>query len=61
MTFWLRSLISRLFGQPPDLSIPVDLWLELLHGLRARGGNHRESGAFLLGRRLDGGFVEHLP
>ncbi|WP_292124149.1 Mov34/MPN/PAD-1 family protein [Mesorhizobium sp.] len=49
MTFWLRSLISRLFGQPPDLSIPVDLWLELLQGLRARGGNHRESGAFLLG------------
>lgn len=49
MTFWLRSLISRLFGQRPDLSIPVDLWLELHHGLRARGGNHRESGAFLLG------------
>ncbi|MGX5849251.1 hypothetical protein ACWGTO_19455 [Mesorhizobium sp. PL10] len=49
MSFWLRSLISSLFSQPPDLSIPVDLWLELLHGLRARGGNHRESGAFLLG------------
>lgn len=49
MTFSLRSLISRLFGRPPDLAIPADLWRDLLHGLRLRGGGHRESGAFLLG------------
>ncbi|MER9559463.1 Mov34/MPN/PAD-1 family protein [Mesorhizobium sp. M0323] len=49
MTFFLRLLISRLFGRPPDLAIPTNIWRELLQGLRLRGGNHRESGAFLLG------------
>lgn len=49
MTFSLRSPISRLFGRRPDLAIPAALWRELLQGLRLRGGNYRESGAFLLG------------
>lgn len=49
MTFSLRSLISRLSGRQPDLSIQADLWRDLLHGLRIRGRGHRESGAFLLG------------
>ncbi|SIT54707.1 conserved hypothetical protein [Mesorhizobium prunaredense] len=53
MTFSLRSLISRLFGRPPDLAIPAGLWRELLQGLRLRGGNYRESGAFLLGPKSD--------
>lgn len=49
MNFSLRRLIARLFGRPPDLSIPQPLWSELLLGLRARGHGQRESGAFLLG------------
>jgi proteasome lid subunit RPN8/RPN11 len=49
MTFSLRTLISRLFGRPPELSIPAPLWRELLQGLRVRGQGRRESGAFLLG------------
>ena len=49
MSFSLRALITRLFGRPPELSISSDLWAELLDGLRLRGGNVRESGAFLLG------------
>ena len=50
MIFWLRSLITRLFSRPPDLSISVELWKDLLDGLRLRGGGGRESGAFLLGK-----------
>jgi len=49
MTFSLPTLISRLFGRPPELLIPAPLWRELLQGLRARGQGRRESGAFLLG------------
>lgn len=49
MTFSLRTLIARLFGRPPDLTISPGLWRELLDGLRTRGRGHRESGAFLLG------------
>jgi proteasome lid subunit RPN8/RPN11 len=30
------------------------LWLKALAVLRERGGGHRESGGFLLGRRVDG-------
>ena len=49
MTFSLLPLIARLFGRPPELSIPAHTWEVLLQGLRVRGGGHRESGAFLLG------------
>lgn len=49
MTFSIRTLINRLFGRPPELAIPVDLWRQLLCGLAVRGGGYRESGAFLLG------------
>lgn len=52
MTFSLLSLIARLFGQPPELSVPVHTWKTLLQGLRVRGGGHRESGAFLLGPKI---------
>lgn len=49
MNFSLPALISRLFGKRPDLSISAATWDELLEGLRLRGRNERESGAFLLG------------
>lgn len=49
MTFWPLTNICRLFARPPELTIPAPIWLDLLSGLRARGRNVRESGAFLLG------------
>lgn len=49
MTFWPLTSICRLFFRPPELSIPAPIWSDLLDGLRARGRNVRESGAFLLG------------
>ncbi|WP_192244269.1 Mov34/MPN/PAD-1 family protein [Mesorhizobium silamurunense] len=51
MSFSPLSLISRLLGWLPDLSIPTEVWRDLLHGLRVRGRGHRESGAFLLGSK----------
>jgi hypothetical protein len=51
MSFSLRSLISRLLGRRPDLSMSAAVWVELVEGLRLRGRNDRESGAFLLGHR----------
>ena len=49
MNFSPLSLIRRLFGRPPDLSIAPFVWNGLLDGLRVRGQGYRESGAFLLG------------
>ena len=49
MTFWPLTTIVRLFAKPPELAMPATLWTELLAGLRARGRDVRESGAFLLG------------
>lgn len=49
MTFWPLTSIARLFARRPELTIPASLWTELLAGLRARGRDVRESGAFLLG------------
>jgi len=49
MTFWPLTSIWRLFAPPPELSIPAPIWSDLLNGLRSRGSNIRESGAFLLG------------
>lgn len=49
MTFWPLTIIARLLARPPELTIPARLWIELLAGLRARGRDVRESGAFLLG------------
>ena len=49
MTFSIRTLITRLFGRPSELAIPMNLWRQLLCGLVERGGGYRESGAFLLG------------
>ena len=36
--------------QNHNLKIPLLLWMRLLHELRQRSGNGRESGAFLLGK-----------
>lgn len=49
MTFWPLTSIWRQLARPPELSIPVLIWSDLLNGLRARGRGVRESGAFLLG------------
>lgn len=39
----------------PRLTCPANLWAHLLAELRERGGGYREAGAFLLGRRDNGG------
>lgn len=51
----MASLISTLariaFGPPPELVCRVAVWREGVEELRRRTYGHRESGAFLLGRR----------
>lgn len=37
------------------LQIPILLWLRLVRDIRRRGQGHRESGAFLLGKRGESG------
>ena len=37
-----------------SVGMPICLWIRLLRQLRRRGAGYRESGAFLLGRRLEG-------
>ena len=39
------------------LDVPVQLWVELIEHLRIQGGGVRESGAFLLGYKCEGGRV----
>ena len=46
----MRALIFP----PRHLNCRRSLWLDTLALLRERGGGHRESGGFLLGRRVDG-------
>ncbi|WP_434668027.1 hypothetical protein P5W99_36605 [Paraburkholderia sp. A3BS-1L] len=49
MSFSIARIIRRLLAPDHRLSCPSHLWERLLDELRARGGGHRESGAFLLG------------
>ena len=60
MSFFSPETISR--ASQPRLRIRATLWQQLLQGLRGRGGDFRESGAFLLGtsegaERIVTGFV----
>jgi proteasome lid subunit RPN8/RPN11 len=53
MNFSIAQTTSRLCAQRHKLSCSWLVWRRLLHGLRERGRNYsRESGAFLLGRKI---------
>jgi hypothetical protein len=51
MNFSTLATIRRLLAPQHELSCSWWLWRRLLTGLRDRGQDRRESGAFLLGRR----------
>lgn len=56
MNFSIAQTINRLLAPRHELSCSWLLWQRLARQLRERGRNAtRESGAFLLGRQLDGG------
>jgi hypothetical protein len=56
MSFSIARIIRRLLAPRHELSCAWLLWRRLLRDLRRRGrGATRESGAFLLGRRTEGG------
>lgn len=52
MTFSIRQIIRERVAPDHRLSCSSRLWRTLLSELARHGGGHRESGAFLLGRRL---------
>ena len=54
MTTSIRATIRALVRPKHRLSCSPRLWNELFYELHRRGGNRRESGAFLLGRRTKG-------
>jgi len=55
MNFYIRETICRLLAPQHELSCSWFLWRKLVRDLRARGRKgRRESGAFLLGRRVYG-------
>ncbi len=55
MNFSIAEIMRRLLAPRHELSCPWFLWRRLTAELRERGrGEHRESGAFLLGYRRDG-------
>ncbi len=55
MNFYIRETICRLLAPQHELSCSWFLWRKLVRDLRARGLEcRRESGAFLLGRRVYG-------
>ena len=56
MNFSIAKIISRILSPRHELSCSWRLWRRLLKSLRERGRNGtRESGAFLLGQRFNGG------
>jgi proteasome lid subunit RPN8/RPN11 len=54
MTYSIRAIILERVAPDHRLSCSSRLWRTLLHELARRGGGHRESGAFLLGRHHQG-------
>lgn len=54
MIYSIRASIRERAAPDHRLCCSSKLWRTLLHELARRGGGHRESGAFLLGKRLDG-------
>ncbi len=54
MSFSIRTTIRERVAPDHRLSCSSRLWCILLCELARRGGGHRESGAFLLGKRLGG-------
>jgi proteasome lid subunit RPN8/RPN11 len=54
MIYSIRASIRERVAPDYRLSCSSRLWRTLLHELAWRGGGHRESGAFLLGKRLGG-------
>lgn len=54
MTFSIRATIRAFVVPEHRLNCPRALWLGLLAELRSRGGGRHETGAFLLGREIDG-------
>lgn len=54
MTTSIRGLIRALARPKHHISCSPRLWNELFHELHRRGGERRESGAFLLGRTQNG-------
>jgi proteasome lid subunit RPN8/RPN11 len=54
MIYSIRASIRERVAPNHRLSCSSRLWRALLHELARRGGGHRESGAFLLGKRLGG-------
>jgi proteasome lid subunit RPN8/RPN11 len=54
MIYFIRASIRERVAPDHRLSCPSRLWRTLLHELARRGGGHRESGAFLLGKRIGG-------
>ncbi len=54
MIYSIRASIRERVAPDHRLSCSSRLWRVLLHELARRGGGHRESGAFLLGKRLGG-------
>ena len=57
MAFSIVRTIRMLIFPPRPLMCRRRLWVSILSELRARGCGERESGGFLLGRRLDHGRV----
>ncbi len=59
-SFTLQNIFERIFP-PKPLSCPRVLWDSILSELRERGRGQRESGGFLLGKRLKNGrIIERL-
>jgi hypothetical protein len=52
MSFSIAETMSRVLAPRHELSVSWLVWRRLLAELRRRGSGRRESGAFLLGRRL---------
>lgn len=51
---WIRRTIRALVAPKHELSLPRVVWAKLIDQLVSRGGNVRESGAFLLGNIHEG-------
>ncbi len=52
MNFSIARIIRRALAPRHEISCPQRVWDRLLDGLRERGRHERESGAFLLGKRV---------
>ncbi len=59
MIYSIRASIRERVAPDHRLSCSSRLWRALLHELARRGGGHRESGAFLLGKRVGNRRVVH--